>query len=160
MANYCFNRLTVRGDQKELNRFRTTIWKSEDEPINFASTVPIPPELENTQCPNNDPLIIRQVRKIKYGYDNWYDWQLANWGCKWGPYDHSMSDPEEKIYKNGKGKLVYTFDTPWSPPTEWIMNTSKLFPSLKFQNYCNEPGCCFKGTQFIINGMITKDTIK
>ena len=159
MANYCANTLTVKGSPKELNIFRTAVWKSEVEPLDFSSTVPMPIELEKTESPNQSKPIIKSILRAKYGYDNWYDWQLNNWGCKWGPYN-GIRDPKEKEYKNGNESLVYDFDTPWSPPTEWIVNTSKLFPTLTFKNYCNEPGCNFKGTQIIINGIITKDTIK
>lgn len=160
MANYCMNKLTVRGDAKELGRFRTAVWKSEEEPLFFGGTVPIPPELDGTQSPSNLPLPQKLDLILKYGHDNWYDWQLANWGCKWGPYDNSVGDPEEIAYANGNGKLVYIYDTPWSPPTQWIINTSKQFPTLKFENYCDEPGSCFRGTETIINGKVIKDTIR
>lgn len=42
----------------------------------------------------------------KYGYDNWYDWRIANWGVKWNA---SQTDyiPED-------GTLL--FNTPWSIP--------------------------------------------
>lgn len=159
MANYCFNRLTIRGDSHEVNRFRSKVWKNEEQPLDFNRTVPQPKELEGTESPNRAKPIIKSILKAKYGADNWYDWQQDNWGCKWGPYD-GIDIPEETVYKNGKGKLVYEYNTPWSPPNQWLINTSKQFPSLKFENYCNEPGNCFKGTVVIINGQVTKDTIK
>lgn len=159
MANYCMNTLRISGDQKELGKFRTAVWKSEEEPLDFNGTLPMPAELENTQSPNDASMPIKLNLRMKYGHDNWYDWKLANWGCKWGPYEGN-GDPSEVSYKNGKGKLTYDFDTPWSPPTAWIINTSKLFPTLKFENHCDEPGCGFKGTETIINGQIIKDTVK
>ena len=159
MANYCMNKLTVQGDAKELGRFRTAVWKSEEEPLWFGGTVPMPIELEGTQSPSKLSLPKRIDLKLKYGSDNWYDWQLDNWGCKWGPYD-GVRDPKETSYKNGTGKLVYHFDTPWGPPTQWLINTSKLFPTLTFSNYCNEEGMGFKGTETIINGKMIKSTVK
>lgn len=160
MANSCYNKLTVSGDKQELNRFRAKVWKNKKEPLDFNSTVPMPKELEGTDSPNQANLITKQILKAKYGHDNWYEWQLSNWGCKWGVYEDSAGDPKEIIYKNGKGKLVYDYNTPWSPPTQWLVNTSKTFPNLIFKNYCNEPGMSFKGTQTIVNGKIIKDTIK
>ena len=47
----------------------------------------------------------------KYGTDNWYDWAIRNWGCKW---DASMSDSiEDDDYE-------FRFETPWSIPEEFI----------------------------------------
>lgn len=158
MANYCFNKLTIRGDASKLNEFRDRV-KNKEECLDFKATVPIPPELENTQAPSNLPKAAQLDLIMKYGHADWYDWQLANWGCKWGPYTDS-TDVYQQEYKNGKGKLIYTYDTPWAPPTQWIINTSKLFPELKFENYCDEPGMCFKGTETIINGQLIKNTIK
>lgn len=47
----------------------------------------------------------------KYGTDNWYDWSLRNWGCKW---DASMSDPVED------GDYEFRFETPWGEPEVFI----------------------------------------
>lgn len=153
------NTLRVSGDQKELGRFRTAVWKSEEQPLDFNGTVPIPAELDGGQSPSNLPKAKQLDLIMKYGHPDWYSWQLANWGCKWGPYE-GVGDPDEVSYKNGKGKLIYSFDTPWSPPVEWLLNTSKQFPTLKFENHCDEPGAGFKGTITIINGKVIKDAIK
>ena len=152
------NKLTVRGTPRELNRFRTTVWKSEKEQLDFNATVPIPEELANSNSPNPAKPIIKSILRAKYGHDNWYDWQIANWGCKWNA--DVYNDPQEISYKNGTGALIYEYDTPWAPPSAWIMNTSKLFPSLSFSNYCNEPDMGFKGTETIMNGRMIKNTIK
>lgn len=47
----------------------------------------------------------------KYGTNNWYDWSLNNWGCKW---DARMSDPVEI------GNYEFRFETPWSIPEKFI----------------------------------------
>ena len=47
----------------------------------------------------------------KYGTDNWYDWAIRNWGCKW---DASMSDSIDD------GDYEFRFETPWSIPEEFI----------------------------------------
>jgi hypothetical protein len=148
MANHCTNKLTIRGETKILIEFKKRAWKNDNEPLSFETTVPEPTGITNLN------LI------LKKGKDYWYNWQLENWGCKWGPYTDSTYVGDIETHKNGKGKLVYTFETPWSPPTAWIVNTSRLFPTLKFENYCDEPGNCFRGTETIVNGVIIKDTIK
>ena len=44
--------------------------------------------------------------KEKYGYDNWYDWRLANWGVKWNASESSYDEECESLH----------FDTPWAIP--------------------------------------------
>ena len=158
MANYCFNKLTIRGDTKQLIEFKDKVRGQDEEVLEFKNTIPTPPELDQTESPSNLPKTKQLDMILKYGHPDWYSWQIANWGCKWGPYTDSSS-LDTNMYKNGKGKLVYSYDTPWSPPTQWIINTSKLFPTLKFENWCHEPGEGFKGTQIIMNGFIIKDNI-
>ena len=46
----------------------------------------------------------------KYGADNWYDWSLNNWGCKWD----ANSEPVED------GDYEFRFETPWSEPEGFI----------------------------------------
>ncbi len=57
---------------------------------------------------------------------NWYNWNLSNWGCKWDcsdVYVHSdiESDPTE---------FHASFQTPWSPPEEFLKTLMNKFPSL------------------------------
>lgn len=46
-----------------------------------------------------------------YNNQGWYDWNCANWGCKWDAKDVEELDDSE-------GHWHIAFDTPWSPPTE------------------------------------------
>ncbi|WP_302552861.1 hypothetical protein [uncultured Bilophila sp.] len=46
----------------------------------------------------------------KYGADNWYDWSLNNWGCKW----NANSEPVED------GDYEFRFETPWGEPEGFI----------------------------------------
>lgn len=48
---------------------------------------------------------VRMMRAYrKYGYLDWYDWSVANWGTKWNSYDVSASGTEVR------------FHTAWSAP--------------------------------------------
>lgn len=55
----------------------------------------------------------------KYGYRNWYDWSIANWGTKWNSYDNIYLTPES-----------IQFDTAWSTPFPVMCELSKKFPNL------------------------------
>lgn len=40
--------------------------------------------------------------------DNWYDWNIANWGTKW--------DASDVVLNQSTDSLSFSFSTPWSPP--------------------------------------------
>jgi hypothetical protein len=158
MANYCYNRLSVRGKKADIAVFKKAL-KHKGNHLAFSKTVPIPAELEGTDSPSTAKQMIRDYLNAKYGADNWYDWQLRKWGCKWGTYNN-VEPPGETIHKNTDVTLTYHFDTPWSPPSEWVRNTSAIYPKLRFSNYCDEPGAGFKGTEAYKAGQLIKSTIK
>jgi hypothetical protein len=57
--------------------------------------------------------------KEKYGSLNWYNWQVANWGCKW---DASSTD----FILISDTELNITFDTPWCPPDGFLYHLMDL----------------------------------
>jgi hypothetical protein len=56
---------------------------------------------------------------------NWYQWNSANWGCKWDAGDACLSDESPT-------SLDYTFETPWSIPTPVFTAMVEQFPTLSF----------------------------
>ena len=57
------------------------------------------------------------------GYRDWYDWQIHNWGCKWGCCEFAwQSDDHTAFY----------METPWSPPEPIFVKLIELFPTLTF----------------------------
>lgn len=44
--------------------------------------------------------------------ENWYDWNVANWGTKWNAYDVTVTDHIDHDHPY----LNYSFSTAWSPP--------------------------------------------
>jgi hypothetical protein len=46
----------------------------------------------------------------KYGYGNWYDYQIAKWGTKWDVTCDSVEIDEDGLGFSGN------FDSAWSPP--------------------------------------------
>lgn len=71
-----------------------------------------------------------------YGYDNWYNWSIANWGTKWQP---------DVCVDFGDTWASANFDTAWSPPEPIYNKLVELFPDLDIMWHYNEPGCCFSG---------------
>lgn len=61
-----------------------------------------------------------------YGYLNWYDWSLANWGTKWNAYESCMNEPTEK-------SVTIYFQTAWSSASMLVSILVEKFPNLGFQ---------------------------
>lgn len=93
---------------------------------------------------------MEQARQIpinieKYGFGNWYDWSCANWGTKWNAsYSEVITDEPDNI--------EVSFDTAWSPPISWVMQTENLYPKLSFTLEYEEGGMGFKGVY--VNGVV------
>jgi hypothetical protein len=80
--------------------------------------VPVPQELKDTVSgafgdPVEQAKLEAQTRANieKFGYGNWYDFCVGEWGTKWDVGEQGASD----IHPGGK-MLHTTFDSAWSPP--------------------------------------------
>ena len=168
MPNHVTNKLVITGSDEQIHDFVSKVnVKTEDgdDGFDFNGLVPTPAELKDTTAPSTvvpddqyaslvaegTPLHgkISQSRANHlmktYGATDWYDWCCANWGTKWGAYDVN----DWNVCEN---EAVVTFNTAWSPPTEFLINASKLYPHLQFKNtYCDEGGG-FLGWDIISDG--------
>jgi len=88
-----------------------------------------------------------ESRPVDPDYCGYY-WEYANWGCKWGACDARLTEDQ--------GCLIYTFDTPWSPPLHFLQKTSAIFPDLTFRIEFQEPNMGFAGHAVIVNGEIVE----
>jgi hypothetical protein len=73
----------------------------------------------------------------KYGYDNWYDWCIANWGTKW------RADGVNADW--GKTFVNVFFFTAWSPPEPIYKAIVAKFPNSHVAWHYSESGNCFSG---------------
>ena len=65
------------------------------------------------------------------GYRDWYDWQVDNWGCKWGCYGFMWQSDDQ---------TAFSMETPWSAPEPIFQKLAVLFPSLTFACHFFEDG--------------------
>jgi len=114
MPNWCSNYISVRGSkQKDIQRLADAF----DAGGLCNAITPTPEDLlrdgSSSHGGENAELYdqIRAENKAKHGYDNWYDFQVANWGTKW---DINIGDVCERD-EDGLG-FSGSFDTAWSPP--------------------------------------------
>lgn len=141
MPNYCGNTLTISHEDPEMITRAVTAF---DEGRFLQEFVPCPAELndDNLTAWSRGPE--QEVRdrkkaelKAKYGYESWYDWNVANWGTKWDVGNSQgiqSCDPLE---------LVLYFDSAWSPP----IPVYERLEEQGFRVYATyyEPGCAFAG---------------
>jgi hypothetical protein len=74
----------------------------------------------------------------KYGYGNWYDYCVGEWGTKWDTGEAGNTDisPDGKILHTG-------FDTAWAPPCAAYEKLLDL--GFRVKAYYYEPGMGFAG---------------
>lgn len=130
MPNWCENVLTIEGPKEQIKRFKNKA----------KSTKQIKPEGTETfeeYTLNEDFKLGSIIPAPEDIGDNWYQWNIENYGCKW--------DCTGELNHEEETKLEYYFDSPWSPPIEWLVKTSAKFPKLCFTLNYDEPGMGFKG---------------
>jgi len=115
MPNWCSNHITVRGtDPVAIKRLADAFDAGE-----FCGTVvPMPEELNITSGflgsgDEQKELEAKSAANLeKYGYANWYGFNVANWGTKW---EIGGNGDEAERDEDGLG-FSAPFDSAWSPP--------------------------------------------
>lgn len=152
MPNWCFNRLTVDATNesgKLLSEAFRPKYKYEDSNNLYASPfndlMPCPEDLHcdagffgQGSDKEKEMQALYAKNKEKYGYEHWYDWQVANWGTKW---DARVEDFDDD---NPEDVMIY-FDTAWSPPIEFLRWFSEQHPDVSFEMEYDEEGMSFEG---------------
>jgi hypothetical protein len=147
MPNYCNNVVEIQGPQHIL---KTLV----DHKLDFQKIHPYPPELDITagrEGPDDSPeqraLVAAEESNLdKYGYKNWYDWCVANWGTKWnagGDNDAMQVDYDEDV--GNQGIALFQFDTAWAPPLGVLEKLMETHPELSIECRYHEPGVGFFG---------------
>ena len=134
MPNWCDNYLRVFGDKEEITRFREkaeAVVDGVETALSLNNLHPLPKELEGTESTEKN---------------NWYDWQIQNWGTKW--------DVEAVLEEEGEDYLNYSFDSAWTPPIAWLKKVSADFPTLRFVLKYDEEGMGFFGRAIAQNGEV------
>lgn len=95
----------------------------------------------------------QQANYAKYGFRDWYDWQVVNWGTKWG-------DSDTCITARGDGWVIFRFDTPWGPPIAGIAKIAEtLYPDLTFILSYKEEGMAYAGCTGFRNDMVFSEDV-
>ena len=138
MPNWCDNVLTIYAETDKLNEI-LEFNKSDDSNLDYNKIIKSPEELHNYSSPNNaEPEVKEQLIK-KYGFDNWYDWNINNWGVKWNASDVNCELDEEGNI------LTYNWCSPWGPPQKWLLQFFEKYHDLNIKLQYEEYGMDFGG---------------
>ena len=114
MPNWCNNNLTLtHEDPAMIQRAYDALERGEF----LSEFIPVPEDLQIVAGSVGDPLEQKELERKtaenvkKYGYGNWYDYCVGEWGTKWDVGGQGQTD----IHPDGK-MLHTTFDSAWSPP--------------------------------------------
>ena len=138
MPNNVYNRLIIKGESNKLEQFYIKNKKEENIDTEEKEEKE---EKEELLCFSNLVPIINQ--------DNWYEERIQKWSTKWEPYDITINEN----YDNNI--LEYEFYTAWSPPHEWLLTVSKIYPELEFTIYSEDEFINFFCENIYINGKHT-----
>ena len=144
MPNWCYNKITVYGnEQTEKIKEVEKIFESKTP---FNDIFPMP-DWKNTpnekgelpileQHKGKDGEVIFETYNFPDGTndDRWYSWRLQNWDTKWEASEIEFECDDSEI-------LTVTFDTAWSPPEGVMTKLREKFPDVSFQCFYDEPGC-------------------
>lgn len=137
MPNWVSNRVTVTGNEAELQRFieqakavpKTFTSAPEDEkgdwdsPISFANFITPPQEaLDSGEYWATKGWVGGE--KSGDTTNNWYEFNTREWGTKW--------DASEPSIDVEAGSVTFGFNTAWSPPEPVFHAMAKQFPELEF----------------------------
>ena len=124
MPNWCNNNLTLEHDDPAMiQRAYDALERGEF----LQEFCPVPEDLKIVAGCLGDGDEQRELERKtaenieKYGYGNWYDYCVAEWGTKWDCGEQGASD----IHPDGKILHTY-FDTAWSPPIGAYEKLEKL----------------------------------
>jgi hypothetical protein len=107
--------------------------------------IPVPEELQIVAGSVGNPVEQAKLeadtqRNIeKYGYGNWYDYCVNEWGTKW---DVGGDGQEVDITEDGTMLTTY-FDSAWAPPTNAYEKLQDMGFGVEAMYY--EPGMAFAG---------------
>ena len=141
MPYWCNNNLTLsHEDPAMIQRAFDALERGEF----LNEFIPVPEDLKITSGYLGDGDAQKELERQtkanveKYGYGNWYDFSIGEWGTKWDVGGDGLSD----IHPDGK-MLHTSFDSAWSPPVNAYYKLEELGFTVNAMYY--EGGMCYAG---------------
>ena len=147
--------------------------------FSFTALLPTPPELRGLSAParivtlkerkkfledramNNgraygEPITKKMSEDLikRFGYNEWYHWNIANWGTKWDADVYHIESNLLTEPNSSEVTLKVCFNTAWGPPTSWfnalcdILRDEEMSMEIRY----SEEGMDFAGTHYFNSG--------
>lgn len=145
MPNWVYNSLMIEGNEADISAIKqqlNTPFSVEHDSWDMESK-----EMKRKTYEYNNPVfafwnIIRPLDMetyhkqpdrtkdvLDFSGDDWYNWNVRNWGTKWDVAIHNDDKyPDTELTTETKDTLIYRFNTAWSPPAEAITKLSEQYP--------------------------------
>jgi len=159
MPNWVSNSVSIYGNASDIakvksqlnqpftmthNNYNVETGQFEDQLTTYSNPVfafwnIIKPTDMDTYYLQKDP---NEDKTVLFSGNNWYDWNVRNWGTKW---DVAVADndkyPETELTDENANNLIYHFNTAWSYPEPAVMKLAEQYPDLTFNlDYEEETG--------------------
>lgn len=139
MPNWCNNTITITGPEHKIR----ALWElANQEDKGLLSAMHPQPETMFT----GDLGTKEREQCAEQGIDNWYDWQVNNWGTKWDVSTEGLELSDDGTEIKG------WFDSAWSPPTSAYEFYGEANPDVKIEAIYHEPGMGYVGACTVEEG--------
>lgn len=139
MPNHVSHCIVISGYTSKQIKDR---YASDDGDFDFSKLIPVPDYVYQGNLSFSDKDDFKE---------NWYDWNIKNWGTKWNCYESSIKDSSDGV--------VIEFYTAWSIPYPIIVALANQLKSKKMTHEYYDEGSNFWGRE-VWSGQIreSKDT--
>jgi|TARA_B100000427_G_scaffold329385_1_gene345352 hypothetical protein len=146
MPNYCNNNIVITGPNSVIDKIEKIANGDKGDLLQYF--YPMPEALKDTTAPLPKDATKEEKAKAKenlkkYGYDNWYDWRVENWGTKWDIME--FYNINRKEIGEDESEISLGFDTAWAPALGAYEKFIDENSNCSLKAYYYEPGCDFMG---------------
>ena len=146
MPNYCNNNIVITGPNSVIDKIEKIAKGDKGDLLQYF--YPMPKALLDTTAPLQKDATKEEKAKAnenlkKYGYDNWYDWRVENWGTKWDIME--FYNINRKEIGEDESEISLGFDTAWAPALGAYERFIDKNSNCSLKAYYYEPGCDFMG---------------
>ena len=146
MPNYCNNNIVITGPNSVIDKIEKIANGDKGDLLQYF--YPMPKALQDTTAPLQKDATKEEKAKAKenlkkYGYDNWYDWRVENWGTKWDIME--FYNINRKEIGEDESEISLGFDTAWAPALGAYEKFIDENSNCSLKAYYYEPGCDFMG---------------